>query len=141
MVLIAAGLMVLLSQLGPVFRLPDPWHELAIAFFLAMAAYVALSAILLFKSTGTTVDPRAPEAASILVTDGVFRWTRNPMYLGLCCCLFALGTYLASLVSLVVVPVFILYITRYQILPEERALKARFGEQFDAYCKVTRRWL
>jgi protein-S-isoprenylcysteine O-methyltransferase Ste14 len=82
-----------------------------------------------------------PEAATRLVTGGVYGWTRNPMYLGWLPILAGWAAYLQHPLSLLVVPLFMLYLTRFQIVPEERALSAKFGEQFDAYRQRVRRWL
>jgi protein-S-isoprenylcysteine O-methyltransferase Ste14 len=87
------------------------------------------------------VNPLQPDAASSLVSGGVYRWTRNPMYLGMALVLLAWAVYLSSIAALAVLPLFIVYINRFQIEPEERALEARFGAQFERYRKAVRRWL
>jgi protein-S-isoprenylcysteine O-methyltransferase Ste14 len=87
------------------------------------------------------VDPHKPEKASSLVTSGVYRITRNPMYVALGLALGAWGIRLGSLLSMAGVVLFMLYITRFQIIPEERVMKEKFGEQFEAYQSRVRRWL
>jgi protein-S-isoprenylcysteine O-methyltransferase Ste14 len=91
------------------------------------------------------VPPRAhhgqPAAASSLVTGGIYRWTRNPMYLGMALALAGWGLYLGNFGALALVGLFVMYIDRYQIDPEERALTARFGDAFAAYRRRVRRWL
>jgi protein-S-isoprenylcysteine O-methyltransferase Ste14 len=82
-----------------------------------------------------------PDAASSLVADGVYRWTRNPMYLGFLIALAGWAAYLANVASALVLPLFVLYMNRFQIVPEERALAARFGPQFEDYRRSVRRWL
>ncbi|MEA5668885.1 isoprenylcysteine carboxylmethyltransferase family protein [Stenotrophomonas sp. MH1] len=96
---------------------------------------------LLFQRAGTTVNPLRPQRTTQLVTHGVYRFTRNPMYLGQALVLLAACLWLRNAVALGVVPVFIAYITRFQILPEERHLAQRFGPAFDAFRARTRRWL
>lgn len=94
-----------------------------------------------FWRARTTVNPTRPEAASSLVTTGVFRVTRNPMYLGLVLALPGWAAHLANVAALAGPLLFALYITRFQILPEERVLAARFGPDFEAYRLRTRRWI
>lgn len=94
-----------------------------------------------FRKAHTTVDPLHPEKASHLVTGGIYQVTRNPMYLGMAALLLAWTVFLASPWMLLGVLAFMLYISRFQIQPEERALEALFGEDFRAYRARVRRWL
>jgi protein-S-isoprenylcysteine O-methyltransferase Ste14 len=89
----------------------------------------------------TTTNPLKPANASALVVRGIYRVTRNPMYLGLAALLAAWAIYLSSLAALAVLPLFVLYINRFQIAPEERALRSRFGAEFEAYRARVRRWI
>ncbi|WP_339071705.1 isoprenylcysteine carboxylmethyltransferase family protein [Pseudomonas idahonensis] len=94
-----------------------------------------------FRRARTTVNPLKPEAASALVTSGIYRYTRNPMYVGFALWLLAWGLYLASPLVLLGVLGFVLYMNRLQIAPEERALGRLFGADFAAYRQRVRRWL
>jgi len=94
-----------------------------------------------FWRARTTVNPTRPEAASSLVATGIFRVTRNPMYLGLFLVLTGWAAHLANFAALAGPPLFALYITRFQILPEERVLASKFGPDFEAYRLRTRRWI
>jgi len=97
--------------------------------------------VLEFWRAKTTANPFHPEQATSVVTTGIYRITRNPMYVGF---LFALlGCFLAfgGLSALVGLPAFVLYIARFQIRPEERALQARFGSAYTEYQARVRRWL
>ena len=94
-----------------------------------------------FWRARTTVNPTRPEAASSLVATGIFRFTRNPMYLGLFLVLAGWAAHLANAAALAGPLLFALYVTRFQILPEERALTTKFGPEFDAYKIRTRRWI
>ncbi len=94
-----------------------------------------------FRSEQTTGNPNKPETTSSLVTSGVYRFTRNPMYVGLLFLLLAWAIYLGSFFSMLVIPLFQQYMTRFQIIPEERALEALFTDQFPHYCSQVRRWL
>jgi len=95
-----------------------------------------------FLAARTTVNPHSIDQASSLVTTGVYRFTRNPMYLGLLAFLISWSLWLGSLIALLVGPFFfVLILTRLQILPEERMLTAKFGGEFEDYCRNVRRWL
>lgn len=101
----------------------------------------AASGLLAFRKASTTVDPRRPGDAAAVVTGGAYRFTRNPMYLGLTCLLLGWAIYLGSNWLLLGPAAFMLFITRFQIIPEERALLAKFGPGYAAYTKRVRRWL
>lgn len=116
--------------------------RIAVAVALALLGVgFALAGIKAFRRAQTTVNPMKPDMASVLVTSGVYRITRNPMYVGLALALTGWAVYLVSLPALAVVIVFIIYIDRLQIAPEERALSKLFGAAFDAYRSAVRRWL
>ena len=94
-----------------------------------------------FRQAGTTLNPMRPEASTALVTSGIYRFSRNPMYLGHATILLGWSLYLRSPLALLAPVVFMLYLTRFQIRPEERQLLARFPEAYAAYCATVRRWL
>jgi protein-S-isoprenylcysteine O-methyltransferase Ste14 len=124
---------------GAAFALParGAW---AIAFLVCGLA-VAAAGVAAFRRARTTVNPLRPAEASSLVTSGVYRFTRNPMYVGLLSVLLAWTLWLANAASALALPLFILYMNRFQIEPEERAMRALFGEAFGAYAARVRRWL
>lgn len=94
-----------------------------------------------FRRVGTTVNPMAPASTTQLVSTGFYRFTRNPMYLGHGFILLGWALHLRSVPALLAVPAYMLYITRFQIRPEERALAARFQDEYAAFCRRTPRWL
>jgi protein-S-isoprenylcysteine O-methyltransferase Ste14 len=94
----------------------------------------------LFRRAGTSVSPVRPALASALVTQGPYRFSRNLMYLGYAVALLGWSIYLAQPWGLLVVAFFMAYITRFQILPEERHLSSRFPAQYAAYSRAVRRW-
>ena len=94
-----------------------------------------------FRSAKTTGNPGRPEMTSSLVTSGIYRISRNPMYMGLIFLLLAWATWLGSLFSIVIIVIFQQYVTRFQIVPEEKALAKRFAEKYHNYCSQVRRWL
>ena len=106
-----------------------------------MGACFDVAGLLAFKKAQTTVNPLAPNRSTAVVSTGVYRITRNPMYLGMALILLGLALYLASPWALLGPLVFAAFITRFQIQPEERALTARFGAAYTAYCTQVRRWL
>lgn len=124
--------------------IPDPAWEprviVAVALSLASAALV-LAAVTAFGRARTTINPLYPERAAVLVTHGVYRFTRNPMYLSLLLLLLAYAIRLGPVAALAGPTVYAIYVTRFQVLPEERVLHAKFGEQYADYCRRVRRWL
>ena len=94
-----------------------------------------------FRRLGTTVNPLRPERASALSTGGVYALTRNPMYLGMTLLLTGWAMWLSYVWLLLGPAAFAAYIGRFQIRPEERAMREKFGADFDAYCARVRRWL
>lgn len=102
---------------------------------------IALLGVYAFKKAQTTVDPTKPDASSSLVRSGIYQLTRNPMYVGFSLCLAAFSVYLASPFSLFLVVLFGWYLTRFQIMPEERILQGIFGQPYQDYCQQVRRWL
>lgn len=116
--------------------------SIGVAAIVALAGLgIALSGNVAFHRAKTTVNPFKPETASSLVTSGIYRFTRNPMYLGMLVALAGWAVFLANLLSAVALALFPLYITRFQIKPEERALLALFGASYTAYLARSRRWI
>jgi protein-S-isoprenylcysteine O-methyltransferase Ste14 len=117
-------------------------YRLAVAATVAVAGgCVALAGVIGFRRARTTVNPLKPQNTSSLVTAGIYRFTRNPMYLGLLLVLLAWAVFLWSAWALVGPVAFVLYIDRFQIAPEERVLAAKFGATFSEYKARVRRWL
>jgi len=81
-----------------------------------------------------------PDQATTLVTDGMFKITRNPMYLGMLLLLFGLSVFKGLIVGFIFLPLFVLYITIFQIIPEEEAMLNLFGEDYKSYSNKVRRW-
>jgi protein-S-isoprenylcysteine O-methyltransferase Ste14 len=111
------------------------------AVFMMLAVTFCLSGVLSFLRNKTTANPIRPQNTKVLVTEGVYRVSRNPMYFGMLCLLFAWWFYLSNLWSLVGCLLFVLYMNRFQILPEERALEQMFGQPFLQYTQDVRRWI
>jgi protein-S-isoprenylcysteine O-methyltransferase Ste14 len=133
--------MWVVADFGPFLPVPDIVRISAGALFFAAGVAVAVAGVISFRRAETTVNPLKPESATSLVSTGVFAVTRNPMYLGLLLALVGWAMYLAAPVPLIGPVGFWLYIDRFQIVPEERALKKLFGNHFDEYAANVRRWL
>jgi len=125
----------------PALDFSFPGREVIAAVFVVAALMVGVPAVLGFRRANTTVNPLKPEASTALVTGGVFRWTRNPMYLAMLLLLLAWACIVSNWAALAILPLFVAYLNRFQIGPEERALQARFGAEFESYRRKVRRWL
>lgn len=134
-------LMKILASAGPSIALNQTANIGLCGIFVVSALYFDLSAIFLFLKRKTTINPLPNGQSSSLVTDGIYKITRNPMYVGLVFFLLAWLVYLNSLAPALGVVVFIFFIRQFQIIPEEKALTETFGESFIHYKKNTARWL
>lgn len=126
--------------------IPAAEFELRHAGLLAIAIAgfglaVAIAGVHAFRRQSTTVNPTRPDKSNSLVTGSVYRYTRNPMYVGLACCVLAWGVYLRNVAALPGIIVFIAYLTQFQIKPEERALEEKFGAEYASFKSRVRRWL
>ncbi len=123
------------GQLDSAIRLP-----MAILFAVAGIVLVVFS-MLAFRRASTTVDPFHPEEASQLVVDGIFGYSRNPMYASLFLVLISWAIWLGNVYNVAVLVLFVTYITFFQIKPEEEAMRSLFGETYEHYCSRVRRWI
>ncbi|WP_448141802.1 methyltransferase family protein [Stenotrophomonas bentonitica] len=112
-----------------------------VAVLLALAG-LALNLLpkVAFRRAGTSANPLRPAATRHLVTSGIYRYTRNPMYLGHALILSGWIVHLGNVLALIVIPLFVLFITRFQIRPEERALATTF-QDYEQFCRRSPRWL
>jgi protein-S-isoprenylcysteine O-methyltransferase Ste14 len=138
---LAGVAMWLLSQASAPLVVDDMVRYGVAAVLVATGLGFDVLGLLAFRAARTTVNPLHPEKASALVSAGVYRVTRNPMYVGMLSLLLAWAAFLATPVALVGPLLFALYITRFQIIPEERILRERFGEPYVEYMKQVRRWI
>jgi protein-S-isoprenylcysteine O-methyltransferase Ste14 len=139
--LIAAGLGWLLSASVPLADLSFYGHmSLAGALVLAGITVMVLG-VMEFRKARTTSSPFTPNEASSLVRTGIYSYSRNPMYLGWATILLGIALYLARPLAFVGPLLFMLYINRFQIGPEERALEGLFGLDYKDYRGKVRRWL
>ena len=106
-----------------------------------LAVVINLTAIFSFIRNKTAINPVKPHAATSLVTTGVFAFSRNPMYLGLLLFLFGFSLQVNVVGGMLLLFLFVLYINRFQIIPEERALAEKFGQEFQEYVENVRKWI
>ncbi len=139
--IIASLLMWFISRHLPVIDIPELLRWSVIIVLLLWGAVMGLFGVFTFFKEKTTIDPMKPEKASSLVDSGVYKISRNPMYLALALSLIAFSIYLKSIWTLPFVILFVIYMTRFQILPEERAMIKLFGDEYIEYMKRVRRWI
>lgn len=140
-VTISAGVMWFIAATMPGFGVDLPVSDYLALMFAILGFTFALCGVYAFRKAGTTVDPRVPHQTEALVVNGVYQFSRNPMYVGFLLALIGWGIYLTNLISLFVLPAFILYMNRFQIGPEESFMGNKFGQAYEQYQQAVRRWL
>ena len=123
------------------FSYIGPFHKEIATLVFAISVVLILLAVISFKRSQTTVNPTTPQDTSQIVESGIYRYSRNPMYLAMTLSLLALCIFVENYLSFAILPIFIGYLTRFQIIPEEQMLTRHFGEQYSQYCDRVRRWL
>ena len=137
--LICALLMWGIARLLPFGALPHlPVVAIAVT---GIGIGISFAGVWSFHKARTTVNPLDPSQATHFVSEGVYQLSRNPMYVGLASCLLAWAIWLSYLLTWIGVPLFIIYMTRFQIIPEERTLRLKFCKEYENYCLKVRRWL
>ena len=130
-----------ISLATPALEVPG-LPRVAIAVALALIGFcIDVAGLISFRRARTTINPMKPGATSALVTSGIYKRSRNPMYVGLLFLLVAWAVFVASAWAIVGPVAFVLYINRFQIEPEERVLTNIFGADYSAYKSAVRRWL
>lgn len=139
--ILLAMLMWLVARNTPGYPMAGELRTAMLLILFGSGAAVSIAGVWSFRKARTTVNPWRVHASSALVVSGVYRWTRNPMYLGLLLALSGWGLYLANPYALLLGFTFAPYMNRFQIRPEERALEQTHGQEFRDYCRRVRRWL
>lgn len=132
------AIMFVTDQVIDIWRQPLEEVSILVLFLAALFLFPALKQ---FVASKTTVHPFRAHKTSALVTTGVYRVTRNPMYLGMVLVLVSWLLYLGNPLNVFYIGLFVLFINRFQIGYEERVLRELFGEEYDAYAKTVRRWI
>jgi protein-S-isoprenylcysteine O-methyltransferase Ste14 len=140
-VLVAAGGMLGVAHSAPGLTVTLAARSSVALALVALGAILATVGVLAFRGERTTVNPLTPSASSSIVSSGVYRFSRNPMYLGFLLVLAGWAVHLSNAGAALLLPPFVAYMTRYQIKPEERALLAKFGSEYAEYMSRVRRWL
>lgn len=130
-----------LDRLVPMDMLSAPTTAMISPVLILVGLAIMGFALRRFRKVGTTVNPLAPSLASSLVISGIFRRSRNPMYLGMLVLLTAWAIWLGNAANVVTLYLFFSFMTRFQIKPEEEALTRLFGEEYEAYRKRVSRWI
>ena len=136
-----AILMWLSHQYLPLIFIDSAIAMSLMMFFIILGAVIIFTGALAFRKAKTTVNPTKPETTSSLVNVGIFKVTRNPMYLGMASGLLGWACYLSNPTVLIFILLFILYMNRFQIKPEEEMLTQLFGQEYTQYCTEVRRWI
>jgi protein-S-isoprenylcysteine O-methyltransferase Ste14 len=143
---LAGGIVVCLliwltARVSPGWSFRFPFQAFAGGLLMLAGGLLAAAGVGLFRRARTTVDPRDPAASSSLVTGGVYRITRNPMYVGFVAILLGLCVQAGNLAAFAWPFAFAWYLDRFQIRAEERLLRKQFGAAFEEYAQRTRRWM
>ena len=139
--IVAILLIWLLDRYAPIYHIKVIYQSIVAGTLIGIGAIVALSGVFAFIKLNTTVDPRYPEKASELVIIGIYKYSRNPMYLGILFVITGIAVYFGALSSVFVISPFVAFINKYQIVPEEVALQEKFSENYTRYAQNVRRWL
>jgi protein-S-isoprenylcysteine O-methyltransferase Ste14 len=143
---LALTVAVVAAMFGTAHCLPDlrvEWSGSTAAgtVVAVVGAMLAILGVHEFRRASTTVNPLTPDNASRVVKGGVYRLSRNPMYLGMALLLLALALHQSHALSFAWVAGYVAYLNRFQIRPEERALETLFGDEYRAYARAVRRWI
>lgn len=138
---VIAFAMWVLARFTPHAGLPAGTALAAGGLLVVLGLALNLAGVLTVRRFKTTFNPMRPDTATSLVSTGLFAWSRNPMYLGFLVMLLGWAVCLSSPAALAGPVAFVLYINRFQIIPEERALSSLFGASFAEYKTRVRRWL
>ncbi len=138
---IIAGLMRVVSLFLPFGSLTLPGAYWVAGALILVGGLLGLVGLFQFYRNGTSIDPHKPDKAKVLVTDGIYQYSRNPMYLALFFLLIAYASILQNVLNLGLLALFIWYINRYQIIPEEEVMEEKFGDEYQEYQSKVRRWL
>ena len=141
LVLLVGAAMWIVTWAVPAFGFMFPARDLFAKAAVAVGAIIAGLGIVSFRRAKTTVNPMKPNSSSALVVWGIYRLSRNPMYLGFWLILIGWAIYLSNLLAFLLLPFFIWYMNRFQIEPEEQALTSLFGQAFLSYRSRVRRWI
>ena len=137
---LCALLMWAASRQFPELEFENPGRSLATGALVMAGLFFDIAGFLAFRDKQTTINPLKPTGTITVVQHGIYRLTRNPMYVGQLLLLLSWAVWLSHFAAVIGLPVFVAYLNRFQIMPEERILAANFGEVYSNYAKRVRRW-
>ena len=140
-VIICAAAMWLIDRQWQSLGFSHEFQNYVASALCALGLIIGAIAIGDFVKAKTTVNPTAPSNANTLVIKSLYRYSRNPMYLGMLLILSAWLAWLGNIAAFPILILFVWYMTEFQIKPEEQALTEKFGDEYQAYCKKVRRWI
>ncbi|MGL1957909.1 MAG: isoprenylcysteine carboxylmethyltransferase family protein [Colwellia sp.] len=139
--IVSAILMIAVSHYLPSLNFTFSLDVILAAVLIGIASIIGIVALYNFHQHKTTYHPHTPEKTTKVVNSGIYAYSRNPMYLALVLVLLALAIYLQNISAFTFIPLFIWYITQYQIKPEENTLNTLFADDYQTYCAKVRRWI
>ena len=119
--------------------IPYKYFFTTLLFFIGF--YIIIRSSRLFAQAKTSIDPLRPFKSTSLITNDIYKYSRNPMYFGYLLIILGSSVYLGNVLSIIIIPLFIFTINFSQIIPEEEALKDLFGPSYDEYLSKVRRWI
>ena len=140
-ILVSLAIAWALQRSLPQFSVDVPFAEWIGVALGVIGVLITSVAVGIFAKNKTTINPVQPEQASRLVTDGLYRVTRNPMYLGLLLLVTGVVIWFENLAGIASIVLFIVTMTLFQIKPEEQVIEEKFGADYLAYKKQVRRWI
>ena len=141
LVILFAFAMWLVARMSPGAGIQIPGRDWVALVILIVGVVLIIAGAVAFISAKTTANPMTPDLATSIVNRGVYKLSRNPMYLGFFLILAGWGMFLANILSALLLPLFILCMNRFQIIPEENALLTKFGDEYARYLESVRRWI
>jgi protein-S-isoprenylcysteine O-methyltransferase Ste14 len=136
-----AALMWLAARVTPAVAIPNRLRVWIAVVLIVAGTVLIVASRMALDSAGTTWHPTEPQRSTRLLTTGVYRFSRNPTYVGMTIVLLSWAVLMASPVAGVLAAVFVVYVDRFQIRPEERILAGLFGQDFSDYALMVRRWV
>ncbi|MEM9384279.1 MAG: isoprenylcysteine carboxylmethyltransferase family protein [Pseudomonadota bacterium] len=139
--LLCAGAAWGLHRWGPLIEVHVPGQRAVAVTLIAVGLAIDVTAVIAFFRAKTSITPLAPGKTTELVVSGWYRFSRNPMYLGMLGVLIGWVLWLGQPLGVLTLILFVIWITTFQIVPEEQVLAQKFGERYEAYRSRVRRWL
>lgn len=138
---ITCVLMWVTTKISPFVSFNIPYQFTIILILFISGLLFGVGALVSFFHNKTTIDPLAPTKATKLVDSGVYQFSRNPMYLALLLETIAWAVYLSNIFGFILIILFPLYMNKFQIIPEEKALTDIFSDDYRQYQVKVRRWV